>query len=256
MSRFKDRTGERKLMNCGYWCEIIEYRHTKDTTVRFDESGYIISVAYDNFKRGKVEDKLQPTICGVGIVGDNKTVDDNGKALNSYKVWTSMLTRCYEKNEDRNPTYDDCYVCDEWKYYDNFKKWYNENFYEIDNKKMCLDKDILSKGNKVYSPDTCVFVPSVINLLFVRSQKTRGEFPIGVSRSKGDKFRASISISTEDGKYKTKSLGTTFHTPEEAFDIYKAAKEEYIKYMADKYKSKIPKRLYDAMYEYKVEIND
>lgn len=249
-----DRTGERGLMNCGYWCEIINYIESKNIVVKFDKTGYVTSTTYDSFKKGKVVDRLQPSLYGIGIIGDNKTTDENGKAINSYRVWASMFTRCYEK-KGRNKTYNDCYVCDEWKYYSNFKKWYDKNHYTIPNEKMCLDKDILIKGNKVYSPNTCVFVPISINLLFVKSNKIRGELPIGVSRSKSNKYRANISIKTPNGGYKTKQLGV-FDTIEEAFNSYKIEKELYIKRIADKFKDKIPHKLYDAMYKYEVEITD
>ena len=47
-----------------------------------------------------------------------------------------------------------------------------------------------------------------------------------------------------------------FETPKEAFKSYKTFKEQYIKQVADEYKDKIPKKLYEAMYNWKVEITD
>ena len=87
-----------------------------------------------------------------------------------------MLRRCYdEKLHKKYPTYIDCKVCEEWLNFQNFAKWYYNNYYEIENEKICLDKDILHKGNKIYSPDNCVFVPNNINVLFVKSDKSRGD---------------------------------------------------------------------------------
>ena len=63
----------------------------------------------------------------------------------------------------------DCSVYEGWHNFQNFAKWYEDNYYEIEEEQMHLDKDILVKGNKVYSPDTCVFVPETINGLFVKS---------------------------------------------------------------------------------------
>ena len=115
---------------------------------------------------------------------------------------------------------------------------------------MELDKDILNKGNKVYSPDTCVYVPQSINSLFTKSDKVRGEYPIGVYKQK-DKYVAQLN----KGNGKQIYLGS-YSTPEEAFQAYKQAKEEYIKEVANEYKDKIPYRLYEALMNYEVEIDD
>lgn len=122
---------------------------------------------------------------------------------------------------------------------------------------MCLDKDILYKGNKVYSPKNCVFVPEKINILFIKSNKSRGGYPIGVSYHKQNrKFVAKCSIyDFKENKQKLIYLGC-YDTPEKAFKAYKQFKEKHIKKVADYYKDKIPNKLYQAMYDYEVEITD
>lgn len=254
MAKKTNRMGERNIMKCGYWCEIVEYKDANNITVQFDESKYITNTSYRTFKNGRVEDKLQPTVYGKGITGNVKTSDKTGKHTKPYARWMSMMSRCYGKQEGKDKSYVDCNVCDEWLYYPNFKKWYEDNYYEIDSETMCLDKDILIKGNRTYSPEACIFVPNTINLTFTKASKSRGDFPIGVSKKANGGYRANI-YETINGKRKQKQLGT-FITPEDAFNSYKLAKEQQIKELADKYKSKIPQRLYNAMYEYKVEIND
>ena len=112
-----------------------------------------------------------------------------------------------------------------------------------------LDKDILVKGNKIYSEDTCCFVPICINNLFTLRGLKRGELLIGVSK-KGDRFCASIH---KHGKQK--GLGT-FDTELEAFWAYKEAKEAYIKELAEKWKDQIDPRVYEALMKYQVEITD
>ena len=111
---------------------------------------------------------------------------------------------------------------------------------------MHLDKDILVKGNKVYSRDNCIFVPSRINLIF------KGKFN-GISEI-NDKFRVRFNING-----KLESFGT-YDTIEQAFLVYKHEKEKYIKEVIDSYEGKIPEphysKLRDAMYEYEVEIDD
>ena len=165
-----------------------------------------------------------------------------------------MLERCYDPYRlNKYPTYIDCYVCDEWLCFQNFAEWFYQNYYEIENERMHLDKDILVKGNKIYSPETCVFVPNRINTLFVKQQRKRGEYPIGVSPHKrADVLQASCNISE-----KQEYLGRfSLNKPFQAFTCYKNYKENYIKKVADEYKNLIPSELYEALYKWEVEIND
>lgn len=256
----KERLNEIRIMNCGEECEIVEYRNNKDITVRFINTGEVIKSSYKEFKNGNIRSHFTPTALGVGVVGINETVDGSGKHLNSYICWRDMLRRCYsEKYQEKHPAYIDCSVCKEWLYYPNFKKWYEENYYEVNGQRMELDKDILIKGNKVYSPKTCIIVPKNINTLFTKRKFLRGEFPIGASKHNVglcDKFRSECYVFIKElNKYKRKLLGL-YNTPEEAFGVYKKTKEENIKNIADYYKDQIPRRLYIAMYRYEVEITD
>lgn len=163
-----------------------------------------------------------------------------------------MITRCYSnKQTSKRRTYKNCEVCKEWHNFQNFAKWYEENYYTISNQVMHLDKDILIKGNKIYSPNTCIFVPEKINILFVKADKIRGSLPIGVSWDKNiNKYRSYYYTNN-----KRITIGF-YNTPEVAFQSYKIAKEKHIKEIAEEYKDLIPIKLYDAMYKYEVEIND
>lgn len=105
-----------------------------------------------------------------------------------YSDWMGMLRRCYCKSYKAEvPTYSGCTITEEWKYFSNFKQWVesqpNKDWQNCD-----LDKDILVNGNKVYSPDTCVYVSKQINILF-RELKVR-DLPDGVYK-KGNRFAAS-----------------------------------------------------------------
>ena len=251
-----DRLGETVMQNCGELAFIVEYVDCQNITVQFKKTGEVVKTRYRDFIRGLVKSHFTPRVFGIGIKGLEPTRNEDDEIIDSYKCWKSMLCRCYSaKFQEKNPTYIDCRVCDDWLYYPNFKKWYDENYYEINNKKSQLDKDILVKDNKVYSSDTCVFVPNFINTLFTKSQKTRGEFPVGVSYHKASKkYQAGLSVFT-NGKKNRKHLGC-FDTVNEAFEVYKKAKKEYIKEVADEYKDKIPTELYEAMYTYEVDIDD
>ena len=248
----QERLNEERTMKDGEIAKIVEYNNCDDVIIQFIKTGEKINTTYRNFKTGFVKSHFTPTVFGVGITGLEIT-KINGKNTISYIYWQKMLQRCYDtKYHEKHTTYKDCIVCDEWLYYKNFREWFDNNYYEIEGQRMNLDKDILVKGNKVYSPDTCVFVSQNINKLFLKHDSNRGKHPIGVSYYKSkDKYMSQISL----GGNKHKNLGY-YNTPEEAFNSYKIAKENYIKEIADKYKDSIPNKLYEAMYNYKVEIAD
>lgn len=252
------RIGEKKINTYSSLMTIIEYKDCNNIIVEF-ENGYKVKSRYNHFQNGKIKSPYDKTVYGVGCIGEGeyRVKDENGNITIQYNYWHSMLQRCYdEKYKSKRPTYEDKYVCEEWLNYQNFAKWFDENYYECnDGYVMDLDKDILFKGNKVYSPDNCVFVSHRINTLFTKRNILRGEYPIGVSEDKC-RFRARCSVFDEyKNKFTSINLGY-FNTPEEAFEKYKTFKENYIKEVADKYKEQIPEKLYKAMYDYIVEIND
>ena len=190
-----------------------------------------------------------------GFVGEGKYKStENKKTTRCYKIWDEMLKRCHnEKYQNEKPTYIGCTICEEWYNFQNFAEWYEKNYYKIENEIVCLDKDILVKGNKIYSPETCIFVPNRINILFTKSNKTRGKYPIGIYcykqrqelRVRCNTLKGSVYL----GRFELDEVN-------EAFLTYKKFKENYIKEVADEYKDLIPIELYNAMYNYKVDIND
>ncbi len=189
---------------------------------------------------------MEPVMCGVGYRG-SENVDCKSE---SYLKWHDMINRCYNtKFHERQPQYRGCSVCEEWLNYSNFKVWYDQN--KIPGMSLDLDKDILFKGNKVYSPETCCFVPHAINTLFLSKKADRGDFPIGVSYEKDKKkYRAYMSFMGEQIK-----IGT-YDTAESAFARYKEYKEYFIKDVAEQYKDEIPYKVYEAMMNWKIEIDD
>lgn len=180
-------------------------------------------------------------MCGVGIN------DFYGKKTDrSYNVWMHLIKRCYSKN--KKGAYKDCTVCDEWKLYSNFKKFYDDN---CKNDTFHLDKDILVQGNKIYSPNTCLFVPEEVNETITSEWSDNKSLPVGVTMTKLGKFRARCCDGSKNGKQK--HLGV-FDTPEEAFEAYKEAKLNRLKKLAEKYvkSGDIDKRVYDAILNYKI----
>lgn len=250
-----NRIGEEMLNNFGSKMIIVGYRSCSDIDVYFPYYSSIVkNVRYDHFKNGNVKCDYEPRIIGHGWLGKGKyKMSENGKDTRCYDVWHNMLRRCYDdKLKKKHETYKNCILCEEWHDFQVFAEWYEENYYEIEGQRMHLDKDILVKGNKVYSPCTCVFVPNNINTMFTKSDKARGKYPIGVTYYKlTNKYLSACS----DGKKRRIHLGY-FYTPEEAFYAYKICKEKIIKQISEEYKDKIPSNLYYALNKYEVKITD
>ena len=255
-----NRKGEKNYNTFGSEMVIIEYRNGKDIDVYFPEYNWtVVNTRYEHFKKGNIKCPYERRVCGVGYLGEGKYKSrENSKHTRVYQTWVNMLQRCYdEKYHKKRPTYKGCEVCEEWLCFQNFAEWFYNNYYEVEGEKMCLDKDILFKHNKIYSPKTCIFVPNRINSLFEKSDKSRGNSVIGMyERSDNGKYQVCCRIfNPETMKSKSEKLGY-YETQEKAFKIYKYYKEKNIKQIADYYKIHIPQKLYDAMYNYKVEITD
>jgi len=159
----------------------------------------------------------------IAICDISPMVENRNREI-SYSYWTNMFKRCYSNSSLlKRPTYIGCSVCDEWKYYSNFKKWFYENY--IDGYQ--LDKDIIIDGNKVYSPETCCFVPNYLNSLFVDCGKSRGKYKIGVCYNKSlNKYQSNITLYK-----KTVHLGL-FYNESEAHNAWLIAKREYARKLA------------------------
>ena len=135
----------------------------------------IVRCYYSAFKSGKVKNPYHNNMFNVACVGETNVNNNDGSRKKSYYYWKNMISRCYKSDINVNPTYVECMVCNEWLCYANFEKWFDKNYYTIPNEKICLDKDILVKGNKIYSPQTCCFVPQKINNMFENNEKeTKG----------------------------------------------------------------------------------
>lgn len=138
----------------------------------------------------------------------------------------AMMNRCYgEDYQAKHPSYEGCYVCEEWLTFSNFKAWMEKQDWEGNE----LEKDLIISGNKIYSPETCVFVSARVNTFLIENGAARGEFPIGASvDEKSGKFRARCRC-VISGKQKT--LGY-FYSPEEAHKAWLAFKLEQARILA------------------------
>ena len=234
-------------------CVIIDYTNAKNIVVKFHNPHYLVKCSLSSLVAGEVRNKLYPSFYNKGFVGVGVYSIKDRKVFN---IWNAMLKRTYcKKHLKTYASYKDVEVCEDWLDFQNFAKWcYNEPYYDaVDSgeKSYCLDKDILVKGNKIYSPDSCCFVPQDVNKLLVSRDNLRGEHPIGVCYLKPNKkFQAAINYHG-----KSKYLGL-YNKPEEAFQAYKFAKESHIKFMANLWKDRIDDKVYQALINYEVHIDD
>ena len=249
---YKDCVGKVCKSNLSGDFKILKYNDKTNVEVQFLKTGYETTVQLTNIRNGNVKDPYSASVCGVGVLGTKYPSKINGVLTKEYELWNNMLKRCYSDDfKKKHPTYIDCEVSDKFKSYVYFYEWCHKQI-GFNNEGWQLDKDLLVKGNKVYSESTCVFIPSEINLLLIKSDKKRGEHLIGVNWNKTNKaFKARVS----KNKGGQKHLGY-FNTELEAFNAYKQAKESFVKEQANKWKSKIDERAYEALMNYTVEITD
>ena len=231
---------------------ITSYFDSYNIGIKFINTGYEMVAHLGHIKNGEVKDPYSPSVYGVGVTGTKYPPTISGVHTKEYELWYSMLRRCYSEGfRKKQPTYEGCKVSDNFKSYEYFYEWCNKQI-GFDNDGFDLDKDLLIKGNKVYSETTCVFLPQEVNALLTKRVASRGKHLIGVYwHSKGKAFVAQI----RRNKGKPEYLGL-FNTELEAFNAYKQAKELFLKEQANKYKSQIDERAYNALMNYTVEIDD
>ena len=232
--------------------KVLKYNNNRNVEIQFVNTGFGTVATLGNIRNGKVKDPCLPSVYGVGVLGTKHPTTINGVQTKEYVLWCSMLKRCYSEGyKKKHQTYKDCEVSENFKSYEYFYEWCNEQFgFGVDGFE--LDKDLLIKGNKVYSENTCIFIPSEINMVLVKHTASRGKYLIGVCWHNTNKaFVARVN----KNKGKQEWLGV-FNTEIEAFKAYKKAKEAFIKEQANKWKGKIDERAYNALMNYTVEITD
>ena len=238
------KVGEIFINRMGEKCEVIQYIDATTIVVKFLSTGYELTTKMDALRSGGFRDPYHPHIYGVGYMG----IKYEGVDSRQYRIWTSMLRRCYDdKSNGKDITYADCSV---EEYFHSF-----ENFYDFVtplkgfNLGYEMDKDLLVKGNREYSRETITFLPKIINLAIQGSKRglKQDDLPAGVFyRKDTNKYRA---ISGEYGKLV--HCGQ-YDNPMDAFHAYKASKEKYLKRLAEEYRDTLELRAYDALMQYEI----
>lgn len=258
MARPSVFVGFENVSKVGEHYKVIEYKNAKEVTVCFSD-GTIIVRAAKEILSGSIKNPNSLSVYGIGKFGQGefKSKDQStgkSKFTGQYQLWIGMLTRCYCESEIiKHPTYKDCYVCDEWLNYQKFAKWTTtQRFFNVadtssDGRSMALDKDLLVPNNKVYSPDTCCFLPNKINCAIGGKLSGDKKLPSGVYWHKAsNSYTSSIQV---DGVQV--HLGC-FKDPEEAFKTFCTHKQQQIRSLADEYRDLLCDRAYQALLNYNI----
>ena len=174
------------------------------------------------------------------------------KSNTAYSIWNGIYIRCYKDNR----VYDGSYMCDLWKNdKDSFVEWWHSEYYECEGESMAVDKDLLYPGNKEYAPDKCCIIPQTLNTMLSNCKKHKVKWksslnlPLGVRYdSKMKMYYGEIKPFGHDEIIKL----SYWETPEQAFEEYKIHKQADILIMADKYKNKVPRKVYEALLKVEV----
>ena len=236
--------------------KILKYNDSRNVEIQFVNTGFEMVARLGDIKSGGVKDPYLPSVYGVGVLGAKYQSTINGVLTKGYTLWCNMLKRCYSDTyQKKQPTYAGCEVSENFKSYEYFYEWCNKQIgfgNDGNGNPFHLDKDLLVKGSKIYSEDSCVFIPSEINKVLTKRTASRGEHLIGVSWDNTNKaFVARVG----KNKGRSEHLGL-FKTELEAFEAYKHAKEAFVKEQANKWKGQIDDRAYNALMNYTVDITD
>ena len=230
---------------------VLDYYNARDVTIKFLNTGNVRKTGTSELKKGEIRDNEAFPVYVVGIMDVPNEARRNVPIPKEYSIWNGVRHRCYNENiRHLTPSYQEAEMSENFKRYSYFKEWCNKQI-GFDQDGWQLDKDILIKGNKLYSEATCCFVPPEINTLILKADRIRGKYPIGVYEDKqAGKFKVRISV---EGKQK--HVGR-YYCEKEAFYAYKVAKEQHIKEVANKWKGQIDVRVYEALINWTISIDD
>lgn len=173
--------------NCGKFI-VIKYKSYKEIIVKFLDTGsYVTVCSYQKIKSGSIKDPMRRSVFGVGYHGVGKHDRFLGKRIRSkcYSRWMGILNRCYNEKCENYYMYggSGVRVCEEWHNFQNFAEWYTteckKNNVDRENNNLHIDKDILSCGDKIYSPETCCLVTLSENNVKARAKVWKFKDPTG-----------------------------------------------------------------------------
>lgn len=164
-----------------------------------DDFGHVQQIRSDVIQTGSIKNPYYPSVQGAGFIGSGKYSTSDRER---YTSWGSMIARCYrEKFKERNPSYLDCSCVIEWNNYQNYCEFYENDVWRKSG--WHLDKDLLVRGNKIYSPETCVYLPQELNspaLSFKETKNKYGYKNVGLCPNKGEWMSVVYSDTTGNGR--------------------------------------------------------
>lgn len=231
MAKYKELVGNIIENNEACKALVLRAENSENIIIKFlDEFEYERSVGYTSIKSKEFKNPYHKSVLGVGYygVGEYKS-RINGLKTKEYNAWKSIMSRCYDYNVTQlnQPTYKNVTVCEEWHNYQNFAKWYDENYPKhIKNIRFDIDKDLLQENinNKIYSPKTCIFLPKKVNI-FISKKYTNENIGIQIINKK---YRA-ILLDYETEKYVNFGTYKTLKDAQKACIELKIKNLNYIK---------------------------
>lgn len=229
---------------------VTKYVSCDYIIVQFPDKTKVVTRS-NELRHGQVRNPNHPSYYGIGFIGIGP---HSSKSREFRSLWPNMLRRCYDSTSGLNPTYTGCTVAKRWHNFQNFASDI-EKMVGFGNEGWQLDKDILKRGNKVYGPRTCCFVPEEINKAFSRREAARGNLPIGV-HLKDSNFYSEKPYKAICGVNNKQTHLGVFKTIREAFLAYKTVKEQEIQRLANKYRKFLDPKVYEALMKYRVKYTD
>lgn len=237
----------------GETIKVIEYINKSKVLIEFQDEYKVQKwVEKSEITNGTARNPYRKTLFDRGFFGEGPfKAKQNGANTPEYSVWSGVFWRCYDERKlIKHPTYNGCEIQEKWYNFQEFAKWLvNRPQFSLG---WQIDKDLLVRGNKLYSEETCCLLPPELNI-FLAVKKDGIKYP-GVSfDKKGNKYRSQIVDHKGNGK--TRHLGWS-DNPAELFILYKEAKEDEAKFLAEKWKSQLDLKAYEKLMCWTIETGE
>lgn len=238
-----------------------------------NESGPVVVIGYEGYKKvlvkfidgtetycrsgdllnGEVWNPMQPSKFGRGFFGQGPHLHSIGKVTTKeYSTWGGIFYRLFdEKALERKPTYKEVGIVQDWYNFQEYAEWcqWQKGF---KNEGWQLDKDLINKGSKEYSPENCCWVPREVNMALISQKKQRGSLPIGVTTAGHRMLKYRAQWCEGSGQ----QYSPIMTDPMACYEIYKKNKERYMHSLAAKWAGLIDERAEYALSVFEVDIND
>ena len=201
---------------------VIDYENNEEVTIQYND-GTIVKTKSVNIRNGFPPNPNRPVIYEKGYhgVGNHRISDESGKTP-AYIKWHGMICRVHDGNHNTEKLPTACYngvcVADDWYNFQNFAEWYYTVTPQYScNDVLCLDKDLLAPGSKIYSKETCCLLPYRLNIAIQLATVMNFD-------KRRNKFRPRLSI---NGNRTAKYIGE-FRCEADAWEAYFKTKDEYV----------------------------